>query len=192
MLLSRIKVSLPAVFLLSFFLSIVTQEVIAQRTFYEEEEEKMSLSERLYFGGNFSLQLGRITFVDISPLVGVMITDRYSGGLGITYQYLNFKDIADGESSVYGGRIFNRYNILPNIFAHAEYETLNVRFFRENQSGGYDFEREWIPGLFLGGGYFIPFGNRGGMNFTLLYNVLYDNIKSPYNEPYVLRAGFVF
>jgi len=162
----------------------------AQRDFYKEEGEKVPLSERLYFGGNFGLQFGRVTYIEASPLTGVMITDRYSVGLGITYQYLNYKDFPNASSSVYGGRVFNRYNILTNFFAHAEFESLNVELIRETGTGYEEF-REWVPGLFLGGGYFVPFGKRGGINLTVLYNVLYDNLKSPYNEPYVIRAGFV-
>ncbi|WP_186754579.1 hypothetical protein [Echinicola salinicaeni] len=178
------------VIFIAFGLCLISQDVFAQREFYEEDEEKVPLSERLYFGGNFGLQFGSITYVDVSPLVGVMITDRYSAGVGITYQYLKYRDFSE-SSNVYGGRIFNRYNVLPNVFAQAEFESLNVEAFRKNLNGDIVSSREWEPGLFLGGGYFIPFGRRGGMNFTLLYNVLYDNQNLLYNEPYVIRAGFV-
>ncbi|GAB3649089.1 hypothetical protein GCM10028791_13950 [Echinicola sediminis] len=181
------------VFSILFFITLFlggSREALAQREFYQEEGEKVPLSERLYFGGNFGLQFGRVTYVDVSPLVGVMITDRYSAGLGVTYQYLNYKDFANASSSVFGGRVFNRYNVVQNLFAHAEFESLNVELIRET-STGFEEYREWVPGLFLGGGYFVPFGRKGGINLTILYNVIYDNLKSPYNEPYVIRAGFV-
>ncbi|QDH77711.1 hypothetical protein FKX85_01080 [Echinicola soli] len=180
--------ALPVLFVLFFFVGTV--EVVAQREFYQEEDEKVPLSERLYFGGNLGLQFGNITYVEVSPLVGVMITDRYSAGLGITYQYLKYKNFGEA-SNVYGGRIFNRYNVLPNLFAHAEYENLSVEAYREDDFGRIVADREWVPGLFLGGGYFVPFGRRGGVNFTLLYNVLYDNQNLIYTEPYVIRLGFV-
>lgn len=178
------------ILLIALSFSWLPSEVLAQIEFYEEEEEKVPLSDRLYFGGNFGLQFGSITYVDVSPLVGVMITERYSAGVGITYQYLKYRDFSE-SSNVYGGRIFNRYNVLPNVFAQAEFESLNVEAYRETATGDIVSRREWEPGLFLGGGYFIPFGRRGGMNFTLLYNVLYDNRNLLYNEPYVIRAGFV-
>ena len=58
--------------------------------------------------------------------------------------------------------------------------------------GKTEYERIWANSLFLGGGYFAPFVSRGGANFTFLYNVLRDNLRSPYGEPYVIRVGFVF
>src|SRR5690606_11158894 len=113
-------------------------------------------------------------------------------GLGATYQYLNFR-YANSSSSVYGGRVFGRYNITQNIFAHTEGESLNSAYIVRGATPGQDqLTRGWVTGVFVGGGYFTPFGNRGGANITLLYSLTYDNERSPYNEPYVIRVGFVF
>ena len=158
----------------------------AQRDIYSDST---SLKDRLYYGGNFGMQFGTVTLVDFSPLVGVMITPRYSAGVGLTYQYFNDKRYYGGQTSSYGGRLFNRFNVLPNVFLHGEYESINF----DNYNLVSDrFERIWSNALFLGGGYFAPFGGgRGGANFTFLYNVLHDNKRSPYSEPYVIRVGFV-
>jgi len=169
-----------------FFSGVVN----AQRVIYEDENPP--LLERLYYGGNFSLQLGNVTFIDASPLVGAMITNKYSAGVGATYQYYNNKYYIDGASHVYGARVFNRYNIFRQIFLHAEYEALNLEVPYSLTNNEISFIREWVPGLFGGAGYFVPFGDRGGMNFMALYNFSYDNKRSNYNEPYVLRVGFVF
>ncbi|WP_073095423.1 hypothetical protein [Cyclobacterium lianum] len=175
--------------LLLFFLSLTTS--FGQRQIYPEDNPP--LKERMYFGGNGSLQFGTITFVEISPLAGVMITERYSAGLGATYQYLNNRFYQNGDAHIYGGRLFNRFNVLPRIFLHAEYEALNVEVANPiPNTNDVVFTRDWVPGLFGGAGYFTPFGERGGMNFMLLYNFSYDNRRSPYNEPYVIRVGFVF
>ncbi|EON75432.1 hypothetical protein ADIS_4136 [Lunatimonas lonarensis] len=169
---------------------IILFESKAQREIYPEDNPP--LSERMYFGGNLSLQFGTITFIDVSPLAGVMVTEKYSAGVGATYQYFNDR-FFNFSSNIYGGRIFNRYNVLPRIFAHAEYETLNVEVAnRVPNTNDVVFTRDWVPGFLVGAGYFSPFGNRGGMNFMVLYNLLHDNIRSPYNEPYVIRVGFVF
>lgn len=174
--------------ILFFFLAFlfIQSASFAQREFYSEDS--VSFKDRLYFGGNFGMQFGTVTLIDFSPLVGVMITPKFSSGLGITYQYYKDNRYFGANSSSYGGRLFSRYNIFPNIFLHAEYETINFDNynFRTEQ-----YERIWSPGLFLGGGYFAPFGSRGGANFTFLYNVLYDRNRSPYGEPYVIRVGFV-
>jgi len=164
---------------------------MAQRVIYPEDNPP--LDERVYFGGNFSLQFGTVTFVDISPLAGAMITDKYSAGLGATYQYLNNRFVPSADAHIYGGRVFNRYNVLPRFFLHAEYEALNVEVANLiPNTNEIVISRDWVPGLFGGAGYFTPFGERGGINFMLLYNFSYDNIRSPYSEPYVIRVGFVF
>ncbi|MEX2592280.1 MAG: hypothetical protein WD426_05865 [Anditalea sp.] len=189
MLLSKNKLRLiGTAFPFVFTFLVLATEAFAQREIYPEE--KPSLKDRMYFGGNFSLQFGSLTFIDVSPLAGVMLTDKLSTGLGATYQYLKF---ARNSSSVYGGRVFGRYNITRNIFAHTEIESLNTAYVIPGATPDQDrLVRDWVNGVFVGGGYFTPFGNRGGANITLLYNLTYDNRRSPYNEPYVIRVGFVF
>ena len=180
---SSLKNSLVVSALVGLF--FVSAQAFAQREIYSDS---IPFKDRLYFGGNLGLQFGTVTLVDVSPLVGVMITPRLSGGLGATFQYYDDNRFQGAEGTSYGGRIFGRYNILPNIFAQAEYESINWEaydYFVE------DFRRTWSNALFLGAGYFAPFGNRGGANFTFLYNVLHDNHNSYYAEPYVIRVGFV-
>ncbi|MFD2033688.1 hypothetical protein ACFSKL_02740 [Belliella marina] len=156
-----------------------------------DTESNPPLKDRLYYGGNLAMQFGTITFVDVSPLVGAMITDKFSGGVGATYQYFDdrrFVGNSTGNRSLYGGRTFLRYNVFPSIFAHTEFEMLNFDLYNRSTL---EYRREWVPAFFVGAGYFVPFGNRGGANFTFLYNLLHDNLRSPYNEPYVIRVGFV-
>lgn len=177
------KHSLFAAFL--FWFLFAAGQSYGQREIYGDST---SFKDRLYFGGNLGLQFGTVTLIDVSPLVGVMITPKLSGGLGGTFQYFDDNRFQGGQGTSYGGRVFGRYNILPNIFTHVEYESINWNaydFFAE------EFRRTWTNALFIGGGYFAPFGPRGGANFTFLYNVLHDNRNSYYSEPYVIRVGFV-
>ena len=153
-----------------------------------DTESKPPLKDRMYFGGNLGLQFGTVTLIDVSPLVGVMITPRFSSGVGDTFQYYDDSRFQGAEGTSYGGRLFSRFNVLPNVFLHGEYESINWEAYDYNVE---DFRRVWSNALFLGGGYFAPFGSRGGANFTFLYNVLYDRESSYYAEPYVIRVGFV-
>jgi hypothetical protein len=168
-----------------FFFLLVTGPTFAQREI--QKGEKSPFKDRVYFGGNLGLSFGTITFVDISPLAGVMLTNTLSGGLGGTFQYFNDSRFPEGDNIIYGGRGFLRNNVFQNFFLHSEFESLNLDLYNARLDR---FERELVPGLFLGGGYFTPFGNRGGANFTILYNFLYDPLRSPYNQPYVIRLGF--
>lgn len=68
-----------------------------------DEESNPPLKDRLYYGGNFGASFGTITFVDVSPLVGAMINNRLSGGVGATYQYFNDRRFFGGSNTLYGG-----------------------------------------------------------------------------------------
>lgn len=170
----------------------------AQVYFEENEQEEIPFKDRLYYGGNFSFNMGtRVSFVDISPLAGFMITEDFSLGLGATYLYLSreFTLLPSGipyrvQSSVYGGSAFLRHNIFNSFFAQASFESLNVEFPASdfNQST----IRDWVPGLFVGGGFFQNVFGRGGFNLTVLYNLLHDQIKSPYRSALVIRGGVTF
>lgn len=145
--------------------------------------------DRVYIGGNMSLQFGSVTYIDVSPLAGYRITERLSAGLGGTYQYLKYNNYFgfDGSFNTYGGRVFARHTILSQFFVHTEYEALSTRYLNQNLM---EFKREWVPGFFVGGGLFQGIGNKGGFNITILYNLLHDDERSIYDSPWVVRAGF--
>lgn len=185
-----------------FIISLAIAPALNAQVYFEEKEEQKTDSlktsdfkERVYTGGNFSLNLGsNFSYVDISPLAGYMLTPTFSAGLGATYLYLSRKyvNLQSGNtfkvsSSVYGGRTFVRKNILETYFAHMEFEALNVEF--ASNTNNENTIREWVPGLFIGGGVFQPVFGRGGINLTILYNLLHDELKSPYNSAFVVRAG---
>lgn len=170
----------------------VYQTTTAQ-VYFEEESDSLTLKDRLYFGGNLSLNVfSQSKFIDVSPLVGYMIDENWSAGGGFTYQYISreFTAIPSGDrftvsSSVYGGRAFIRRNINETYFAYTEFETLNAEFGVGNANS----EREWVPGLFIGAGTFQPFFANGGINVMVLYNLLHDELRSPYNSEWVFRVG---
>ena len=163
------------------------------QVYYEEESDSLSFRDRLYLGGNLALNVfGENKFIDVSPLAGYMVTPRYSVGAGATYQYISrqFRAIPSGDrftlsSSVYGGRVFNRYNVTREYFLYGEFENLSAEF----GVGNGDSQREWVPGLFLGVGTFQQFFANGGINIMVLFNVLHDDLRSPYNSAVVVRGG---
>jgi hypothetical protein len=151
-------------------------------------DSTFSFKERGYFGGNLGLQVGTVTLVDLSPLVGVMLSPKFSTGIGATYQYYEDNRFQGNAGSSYGGRAFVRYNVLPNIFAYSEVESINWNAYNNPQD---NFQRTWTEAFFVGGGYFAPFGARGGANFTFLYNLRHSNREAYYSQPYLIRVGFV-
>lgn len=151
-------------------------------TYYEEPTS--NFWEKVTVGGNFGLQFGNLTFVDISPTFGYRFTDKFTAGPGITYRYLKFRNFEG--SSLYGGRIFARHRIGQMFFAQTEYESLNTEYVTPDQR----ILRTWVPGFFVGGGLFQPVGRRAAIIISALYNLSYDATRSPYNSPWNLNVGF--
>lgn len=142
------------------------------------------LADRIYFGGGGGFSGGTdIVNISLSPIVGYKITDSYSAGLGITYQYLRFTNIGESISN-YGWSVFNRYNITQQFFGYGEFERLTFQLDLENTA------RQGFNSLFFGLGFSNQVGRNSAFNTMVLYNVLYvEGEPSPYRSPWVVRAG---
>jgi hypothetical protein len=145
---------------------------------------KKPFLDKVFVGGNLGFQFGTVTFAEVSPLIGYRITEKISAGIGATYQYYRYKDPTyQLETNVYGGRVFGRYFFTDYLFAHAEYEYLNLE--------AYDFyptRRVDVESLLVGGGYFQRIGSsNSGVFVMLLYN-LTESAYTPYSNP-ILRIG---
>lgn len=165
--------------LLSIFFSIFILSASAQN----------KLADRIYFGGGFGFSANsNQTNVSVSPQVGYKVTDRYSAGIGILYQYVNDKQ-QDISINNYGWSIFNRFNVTEQFFAFAEFERLLFENFLSLNPERK--ERLGYNSLLLGGGYSEQLSRNASFSITALYNVLYDvaDDPQPYNSPLVLRAG---
>jgi len=128
-------------------------------------------------------------YVSVAPLVGYNITPNFQVGARVTYIYNSYK-IYNGFQDVkynlnsYGIGVFSRYIIYKGIMAQVEYENLNLEYINYN----YQESREWVPSLFIGGGYIQSMGGRGFASFAILWNVI-ENEYSPYTNP-LIRIGF--
>ncbi len=149
---------------------------------------KENFWDRVYTGGGIGLQFGSQTFVNISPLIGYRLTEKFSMGVSATYLYYRYKDYNPAysySSNTYGGSVFSRYLIFENLFAHVEYELLRLEV-RDNVSrllGSKD-----VTSVLVGGGYRQMLGDRSSINLMLLYN-LNETTYSPYQNP-IIRISF--
>lgn len=154
-----------------------------------EADAGWSVRDRLYFGGGFGFNSGRdfqgfrYTFVTVNPIVGYMVTPKYSVGTGVLYNHLTYPEI-DFTISQYGVSPFMRYN-LDQLFLYGEYNLINTPVFGFN-------ERRTFDRLLLGLGYTQPIGRRGAINAMALYDVLYDQTERAFNSPWVFRVFFSF
>jgi hypothetical protein len=156
--------------------------------------------QRIFWGGGFGLTLGSITHIDVSPIVGYRVTNRFSAGIGGTYQYYNYSAY-NIKTSIYGGKVFASYtiikdiaNVLPfgenmgGLLLHAEAEGLNVEkriFYLSN-----DNDRVWVFSPLAGIGYQLPVGMRRYLIVYVLFN-FNEGQNSPYSNP-VFRMSLQF
>lgn len=155
----------------------------------KENQSSKNFTDNLFFGGNFGLQFGSQTYIELAPLIGYKITERLSAGLGLKYIYYKIKDnysTLNYSTNSYGGGPFARFTLFEGLFLHGEYEILNL----EVPDLYNNLIRENITSVFLGGGYRQMIGDRSSIDFLLLYNIN-DNRNSPYVNP-VIRIGFGF
>lgn len=163
---------------------LLSTAVVAQKDV--NFEDGASFKERIYFGGGLGFSTGTYqTNVSLSPIMGYMITQQWSAGVGASYQYLKIKhyDISD---NMWGGKLFTRYNI-NQFFIQTEYDYINYDrnlFDDENV-------RNTATRLLAGGGISQPLGNNGAINFVALYDLTYNNV-GPYDSPWVFNVYFSF
>ena len=148
---------------------------------------KEKWTNRLITGGGIGLQFGDYTYVQITPILGYRVTDKFHAGIGLNYTYYKYNDKYYNykyETSIYGGSIWTRYFIIENLFAEATYEVLNMDVPGPNN----ELVRDNIPVLMVGGGYAQSIGGQS----MLLLRVLWDVIEDPYS-PYanpIFSVGF--
>lgn len=149
-------------------------------------KEDISLLDKMYFGGNFSLSFGTYTYVSISPLVGYRINSRLSAGMMLSYVYYKYK-YSPYSANIYGFTPFTRFYVTEEIYLYGELGLLNSnRIVYDGTT-----ERVWTAFPALGGGYTIRFGERGGFTVSALYNFNYNSPASLYG-PLIIRTGFFF
>jgi hypothetical protein len=156
-----------------------------------------SVLDRLRLGGSFGLSLGTITNIDISPMIGMQLSEKMTAGAGITYQYVH-SNYFNVKTSTYGGRAFMFYNIFDGFNVNGEIESVS-REYRNNTSNTNN--RTMLNSILMGGSYSQPIGGRfiRSVNMVVLYNFSYNNHVNPTNpleniyptsSPFIFRVTF--
>jgi hypothetical protein len=148
------------------------------------QENNVPFSERVFVGGGLGGGISNYyTWVEVSPMVGYMFTDRLAGGIGLRYQY--YKDNRTNfSSSIIGPYAYARYQFINFAFAYAEYEHLFLKY--KNPLTPETVTNIDVPGFLIGGGLTSGFG-RSMVYMLILYNVL-ESPYTPYSNP-VFRMG---
>jgi len=150
----------------------------------EEPTTRDGSASRIYYGGSITLGFGSSFRIGVFPLLGVRLTPKLSVGGQAGIEYVNY-DGPGREAVNYGGSLFARYRVIPQLYLHGEGVYANYELFGVGDTS----QREWVPFLLLGGGFVQPVSVRSAAYVEVLFDVLQDD-NSPYNdwEPFV-RVG---
>ncbi len=155
----------------------------------ENSKSEMSKSNnsvsRWYYGGEVGFAFSSNYFsIGFDPLVGYKITPQFSVGAKIGYAYISddrYEPLPALNTSNYGGSIFSRYRIIPQIYVHGEFAYWSYENAINLTDDGYDTERVWVPYLLLGGGFSQMISPNVWAYAEILFDVLNDT-NSPYDE----------
>ncbi len=170
----------------SFSQSDSTQRSRNERKPYDKKQSNFDWRNRLYWGGTLGAWFGSSTFVDLSPLVGIKITDKFSVGVGVIYNYYAYNYGGyKYQTSLYGGRLYGRYFVFENVFLQAGWDRIN----RDNPYSYSPDQRVWVDNILVGGGLRYPISDRIYCNAIGLWN-LNQTPLSPYQNP-IIQIGFI-
>jgi|SRR5665648_152420 len=163
----------------------------------KRREEPPPLRERLFFGGNFGLQFGTITDIQVSPVIGLWVLPRLAVAVGPDYRFYKYRDI---RTHIYGGKSYLQFvvvqdisSVIPlgvhlGIFLHLEDELLSLESAIWNPLLASD--RFSINTVLAGGGISQQIGRRSSMNIMALW-ALNDSGYGVYSNPEI-RVSFNF
>ena len=149
------------------------------------QEAKNDFWEHMRFGGGLGLNFGDGFFsATIAPSGIYQFDKNFALGVGLNATFNNQKSAY--KSTILGGSILGLYNVMREIQLSTEFEQLNVNR-RYNTNINIANENYWIPALYFGVGY-----RSGNVTFGIRYDVLYDDQKSIYADPWAPFVRFYF
>jgi len=182
------------IFIVLIFMLLFTLPLSAQ----QERRDIPALRERLFYGGSMGLQLGAITDIQLSPVIGLWVLPRLSIAVGPDYRF--YKDY-NGRTAIYGGNAYTQIvviqdfnNLIPlgmhyGIFLQAEDELLSLESLYWKMPP-VNSERFFINTPLAGVGLSQPIGKRASLNMAVLWSLetpKYDIYSNP-----EIRISFTF
>jgi hypothetical protein len=155
------------------------------------------LRERIFFGGSLGLQIGTVTNIVVSPVIGLWVLPRVAVAVGPEYMY--YQD-PYYSTSIWGGKAYTELvlvqdinSVIPigvhmGIFLHAEFESLSLE--SDVWNTAYASDRFMLNTALAGGGISQQLGQRSSLNFILLW-VLNGSDYGFYSNPEI-RISFNF
>jgi hypothetical protein len=95
----------------------------------EEPATRDESPSKIYYGGAITLGFGSAFRIGLFPLVGVRLTPKLSVGAQAGIEYANY-DGPGRETANYGGALFARYRVIPQLYLHGEGRYASYELFR--------------------------------------------------------------
>ncbi len=153
---------------------------------------------KLFVGGNFGINFGNYTLINVSPQLGYRFNKYFAAGAGVNFIYSSLRtDYSDGSRERYnqgvaGLNIFGRVYPIPEILLQVQPE-LNYTWGKLKESGvnysnTYKLESKFIPSLLLGAGGALPAG-PGAFIVMAQYDILQQD-RNPYGDKIFFSFGY--
>ena len=181
---------LLAVTLMTILTSVLAGQELSQDT--------PALRDRLFFGGNFSLQFGTITNIEVSPVVGIWLLPKLAVAAGPSFSYYKIEQL---KTETYGGRAYLQFvvfqdldkfiplGIHTSLFLHGEDEMLSLEPGTLPNTSDKT-SRFLVNTVLAGGGISQQVGQKAAVNIMVLWT-LNDSGYQLYSNPEI-RIGFTF
>jgi hypothetical protein len=149
------------------------------------QEVKSDFWKNVRYGGGLGLNFANGFFsATIAPSAIYEFDENFALGLGLNATFNNLK--GSYKSTILGGSLVGLFNPIREIQLSSEFEQLNVNR-RYNVNTNFPDDNYWIPALYLGVGY-----RSGNATFGIRYDVLYDDERSIYADPWAPFVRFYF
>jgi hypothetical protein len=174
------------IFFVSIFMLLSGSPINAQRL----SGDTPPLKERLFYGGGLGIQIGGITDIQLSPVMGIWVLPRLSIALGPDYRF--YKDY-DGRTDIIGGSVYTQIVLIQDlnnliklgmhygIYLQAEDELLSLESLYW-KIPPVKTDRFFINTPMAGAGISQPIGRRSSINLALLWPLTtsdYDIYSNP-------------
>ena len=137
------------------------------------------------FDGYFGASTNGGSFT-LGAKYGFKLKEYFLVGPSVRYQRTWTKNVTTGSQgayNVFGGGVFGHARFFNALFVGAEFEMMRTPFVIQTTSGQ---TKNWIPTLFVGGGYAQEFNGKFRINAGIMYDVI-NNLGSPFRNSYFLR-----
>lgn len=183
-----------------FFITAFSDDAYAQRRGKKKKKKTSKTDEyfdesgfanKLWYGGMVNFSIGGDGFGNntllfgLSPMVGYKINDFFSIGPRVTMNYYEAYLTGDNLKVMeLGVGVFGRAKFLASVFAHVEYETLNL-----NELSDFGAVEGSDDNFYLGLGYNSSMGGEWGYEILGLYNFQEEDER---NVPIDFRVGITY